>query len=213
MGGLVSLLGALGLFLTGAIDVRASPGETCLDWLVEQGTAGYSDFDAERDRNSRGRSFSCDAAIKASDALRLIEDFRYGFLYDSPAHIERSVGFPLNVRVWDGNSPPQIQRLSIASADEWIEFKKGRFSKTERALIACSNLDNLQVNRPWSGFAIGLGRIWFLPSEDGEHRVQEINVKPLDSELLLRMCLGGQARTKEVEEQDPGVRSKQIGQR
>jgi len=171
------------------IQLYAGPGETCLDWLSGRNTSSYSAFDIENDRNVRGRSFSCDSAVKASDARQLVEDFRYGFLHNSLDHIERSVMFPLKIRIWNEDDSPKIRRLSIESPADWLAFKKDRLSATERALIACATLENLQIFKAQSGFAIGLGRVWFLPDDNGKHLVQEISVKPLDSELLLRMCL------------------------
>lgn len=174
------------VFLTAA--ANGSPGDTCLDWLAKETSETYSDFDVENDHNPRGRPFSCDSFIRASEALRLIENFRIGFLYDDRERFEEAVRFPLRIRLWNDSGESITERVSIETFDEWLGFKEGHFDRYERALIACATLENLQLFRKWSGFAIGLGRVWFLPNPDGKHKVHEISVKPLAPKLLLRLC-------------------------
>ena len=168
---------------------RTNAQESCLGWLETERKASYGPFDIEHDRNERSRSFSCDAGITASDALRLIEDFRYGFLYDSEEHIEQSVRFPLTIRVKEKESVG-VQTLKIATFMEWVVFKANHFDRNERALIACATLGNVRLFRKWNGFAIGLGRVWFLESSGESHKVAVINVKPLKHELFKRLCVG-----------------------
>jgi len=157
----------------------------CLDDLPGDGATRV--FDASFDRNSQGRSFSCDIYVTASQAQQALEDFRFGFVYDSQAHIERSVSFPLRVSIRAGGSEPKAMLLNDFS--EWLEFKSGHFDKYERALIACSTLKNVRIYKRDGGFSIGLGRIWFVPSKD-ELKVSVITVAPLPRDTLHWLCLG-----------------------
>lgn len=69
----------------------------CLDRL--KGKSVTPKFDIEYDSDADGNSFSCDVGVRASEALVVLEDFRYGFVYDSLPHLERSIHFPLKVTV------------------------------------------------------------------------------------------------------------------
>ena len=184
--------GRCAIYLVATISMLQLPlssQESCLEALA----AGEQDlnrqFDLEHDRNVLGQSFSCDAGFSASDALRVLEDFRYGFLYDSREHIDRSVRFPLTVYVKENDAAPE-KELTIDGFSEWVAFKTEHFDPYERALIACATLRNVRIYKKWSGFAIGLGRIWFMLPVDEPLKVNVINVRPLEAELFLRLCVG-----------------------
>ncbi len=145
-------------------------------------------FDATHDRNFQGHSFSCDVFVTASQAFAALEDFRLGFLYDSKAHIERVVKFPLKVNVMSEGKEPQ--ELSIRDFSEWLKFKEHHFDKYERALIACSTLSNVRIYKRDGGFSIGLGRVWFIFARGDGLRVRVVNVAPLRVDLWTSLCLG-----------------------
>lgn len=169
---------------------------TCLDDRPGDDTTRA--FDLAVDRNSLGRSFSCDIYVTASQAHRALKDFRFGFFYDSQPHIERSVAFPLQVNIRAEGGETRI--LSLNNVSEWLEFKSGNFDKYERALIACATLGNVRIYKRDGGFSIGLGHVWFVPSDDGV-KVRVINVSHLRSDLFQRLCLGEKPPT---EEKPPG---------
>ena len=158
----------------------------CLDGSKEGGSKS-SQFDVEHDQNAQGDSFSCAVGVHASTALSVLEDFRYGFLYDSRPHLERSIRFPLKVTIATSDFEDHV--ISIKSVSEWLTFKAGHFDQYERALIACANLRNVHIYKKWSGFAIGLGRIWFLNSLDSGLRVTQINIAPMSEKLFQSSCV------------------------
>lgn len=160
-------------------------GGQCLERL--KGKSRTSQFDLEHDLDAGGNSFSCDVGVRASEALRVLEDFRYGFVYDSVAHLMRSVHFPLKVTVATSESTDRT--VMINTAKEWLTFKTNHFDKHERALIACANLANVTIFKKWSGFAIGLGRVWFFNSANYGLRVGQINVAPMSESLFVSSCV------------------------
>ena len=169
-----------------ALPLAVRAKDPCLDTLKE-GPHRSSQFDLDHDRNAEGDSFSCDVGVRASAALSVLEDFRYGFLYDSRPHLERSIRFPLKVTI--ATSETQDQVVSIKDVAEWLKFKAGHFDQYERASIACANLANMHIYRKWSGFAIGLGRVWFLNSIESGLRVGQINVAPMSEKLFRTSCV------------------------
>jgi hypothetical protein len=162
--------------------------QPCLARFAGQANRASLQFDLEHDRNREGGSFSCDVFVRASKARSVLEDFRYGFLYDSRPHLERSIRFPLKVTVVDAQGAEQV--LTITDVGKWLKFKAEHFDPYERALIACATLANVHIYKKWSGFAIGLGRVWFFNYLDGGLRVGQINVEPLSPELFRKSCVG-----------------------
>jgi hypothetical protein len=158
----------------------------CLEDI--KGRGRIQQFDVDRDRTGDGGSFSCDVGVRASAALMVLEDFRYGFLYDSRTHLERSVHFPLKVTV--ATSATEDKVLFVKDVTEWLAFKAARFDRHERAVIACAQLTNLHIFKKWSGFAIGLGRVWFFNSVNHGLRVGQINVAPMSESLFRDSCVG-----------------------
>lgn len=165
--------------------------EPCIETETDDEYSSERAFDIKFDRNDRGQSFSCDAGFSATKARDVLEAFRYGFLYDSKRHIEQSVSFPLKVHVKETDESTE-RSYSVSSFSEWVAFKEDNFSAEERALIACATLKNVRIYRRWSGFSIGLGRVWFMKPVDEDPRVTVINIRPLTSDLLLRLCVGGE---------------------
>jgi hypothetical protein len=175
-------------FFTAGLSLAAYPKDSCLDSL--KGNSGNSRFDMAHDLNSQGDSFSCDVEIRASAALSVLEDFRYGFLYDSRPHLERSIHFPLKVTVSQGASDGD-QVVLIKDISAWLTFKASHFDPYERALIACANLANVRIYKKWSAFAIGTGRVWFFNSLNFGLRVEQINIAPISKELFQESCVVG----------------------
>jgi hypothetical protein len=161
----------------------AQPQTPCLD-----GRGRAQQFDIDRDRNSEGDSFSCDVFVRASVALGVLEDFRYGFLYDSRTHLARSIHFPLKVTI--ATSATEDRVLFLRDVTQWLAFKATNFDRYERALIACANLSNVHIFRKWSGFAIGQGRVWFFNTRDYGLKVGQINVAPMNESLFRDSCVG-----------------------
>lgn len=122
----------------------------------------------------------------------MLEDFRYGFVYDNVPHLERSIHFPLKVTVATTESTDRV--VSIKTAKEWLAFKAAHFDKHERALITCANLANVTIFKKWSGFAIGLGRVWFFNSESCGLKVGHVNVAPMSEHLFVSSCVLDQGR-------------------
>ena len=83
--------------------------------------------------------------------------------------------------------------MSLKDFSEWLEFKSGNFDKYERALIACATIGNVRIYKRDGGFSIGLGRVWFVPSDDGP-KVSVITVAPLASDTFRWLCLGEEPR-------------------
>lgn len=156
----------------------------CIDRL--KGSTANLEFDRNHDLDSRGNSFSCDVGIRASEAVSALEDFRYGFLYDSRRHLERSLNFPLKIAIADDQSE---KLFLVNTVSEWLKFKASHFDKHERALIACSNLANVTIHKKYSGFAIGTGRIWFFRFPNHGLRVGHINVASMSAELFRTSCV------------------------
>ena len=138
----------------------------CFDSLhakVEPKDADYF-FDLKYDRNAAGQSFSCGPVMRASEARRALESFRYGFLYDSETHIKESVDFPLTIRVYQTRTvEDKGESYEIHDTKEWFEFRKTHFDKLQTALISCANIRNVAVHwgRGGYGFTIGSGSVWF----------------------------------------------------
>jgi hypothetical protein len=165
------------------IPASAQPQAPCLE-----GRGRAQQFDLDRDQNSEGDSFSCDVFVRASVALKVLEDFRYGFLYDSRTHLARSIHFPLKVTI--STSATEDRVLLLKDVTQWLAFKATHFDRYERALIACANLSNVHIFRKWSGFAIGQGRVWFFNSRDYGLRVGQVNLAPMNESLFLDSCVG-----------------------
>jgi hypothetical protein len=130
------------LVLALALSFNVQAKDPCLDGL-KAGQRGSSQFDLDHDVNAEGDSFSCDVGVRASTALSVLEDFRYGFLYDSRPHLERSIHFPLKVTIATSESEDQV--LFIKDVADWLKFKAGHFDHHERALIACAHLANVRI--------------------------------------------------------------------
>ena len=173
-------------FFTAALALAAHPKDSCLDSL--KGSSENSRFDLAHDLNSEGDSFSCDVEIRASAALSVLESFRYGFLYDSRPHLERSIHFPLKVTVSQGESDGDKVVL-IKDVSAWLTFKASHFDPYERALISCANLANVRIYKKWSAFAIGTGRVWFFNSLNFGLRVGQINIAPMSKDLFQELCV------------------------
>lgn len=162
----------------------------CLERL--EGKSDTPKFDIEHDLDAGGDSFSCDVGVRASEALVVLEAFRYGFVYDSVPHLERSIHFPLKVTI--ATSESTSREVVINTAKEWLAFKADHLDKHERALIACANLANVSIFRKWSGFAIGRGRVWFFNSENYGLKVGQVNVAPMNENLFVSSCVVDQRR-------------------
>ena len=173
-------------FFTAGLSLAAYPKDSCLESL--KGNGVNSPFDVAHDLNSQGDSFSCDVEIRASAALSVLEAFRYGFLYDSRPHLERSIHFPLKVTVSQaGREGDQVVIIKDISA--WLTFKASHFDPYERALIACATLSNVGIYKKWSAFAIGFGEVWFFNSLNFGLRVGQINIAPMSKELFQKSCV------------------------
>lgn len=169
--------------------VAAASGQgPCLKNLAGGTTNASRQFDLDHDRNAEGGSFSCDVMVRASRARSVLEDFRYGFVYDSPPHLERSIRFPLKVTIVGAQGGEQV--LTITDVGKWLKFKADHFDPYERAMIACATLANVHIYKKWSGFTIGLGRVWFFNSLNSGLRVGQINVEALSPELFRKSCIG-----------------------
>jgi hypothetical protein len=177
------------VLLCSILVARAQTQAPCLKDL--RGDPANSKFDLDYDRNSEGGSFSCDVMVRASKARSVLEDFRYGFVYDSQPHLIRSIIFPLKITV-AGNGSASDQVVSIKDVGMWLKFKATHFDPYERAMITCATLANVHIFKKWSGFSIGLGRVWFFNYLNSGLRVGQINVGPMSPELFRKSCLGQQ---------------------
>jgi hypothetical protein len=81
----------------------------------------------------------------------------------------------------------------VLSAKNWLVFQKTNFKAEHKALIACSNVLNVDVVTSRSyGFMIGDGLIWFQKFVgDAGPRVTVVNFMPEPDKALLRHCKGG----------------------
>jgi len=168
-----------------ALSVTVQAKGPCLDAL--RGQSRNLQFDLDHDMDAEGDSFSCDMGVRASEALSVLEDFRYGFLYDSRPHLERSIHFPLKVTIATSESGDQV--IFIKDVPEWLKFKAGHFDPYERAAIACAHLGNVHIVKKWSGFFIALGEVWFFNSLNDGLRVGQINVEPMSEKAFRASCL------------------------
>jgi hypothetical protein len=173
------------LVLALALSLTVQAKDPCLNGL--KGQSRNLQFELDHDLDAAGNSFSCDAGIRASAALSVLEDFRYGFLYDSRPHLERSIHFPLKVTIAISESEDQV--IFLKDVPAWLKFKAGHFDQYERAVIACAHLGNVQIVKKWSGFAIGLGEVWFFNSLNYGLRVGQINVKPTSEKAFRTSCV------------------------
>jgi hypothetical protein len=89
-----------------AVSLTAQAKGPCLNGL--KGENRNLQFDHDQDLDAEGDSFSCDIGVRASAAVSVLEDFRYGFLYDSRPHLERSMHFPLKITVAASESEDQV---------------------------------------------------------------------------------------------------------
>lgn len=172
--------------LAATISLTVQAKDHCL--AAVKGPSVNPRFDVDHDLNAQGDSFSCDVEVRASTALSVLEAFRYGFLYDSRAHLDRSIQFPLKVTVARSDFDP-AQVLLIKDVPDWLKFKARHFNPYERAMIACANLANVRIFKKWSGFSIGSGRVWFFNSVNFGLKVGQINVAPMGEELFLEACV------------------------
>lgn len=168
------------------LSLTANAKEPCLSDV--KGSSGNLQFDVAHDLNAQGDSFSCDVEVRASIALSVLEAFRYGFLYDSRPHLERSIHFPLKVTVSQSDSEGD-QVVLVKNIADWLKFKASHFGSYERATIACANLANVRIYKKWSGFSIGFGQVWFFNSVNFGLRVGQINVTPMSEEQFRRACV------------------------
>lgn len=149
------------------------------------------EFDLRFDRTRNGESFSCDLAMRASEAAKTIDSFRFGVLYGSARHIRQSVHFPLTVSVRKTRDPGEKPRtVRITSFAEWEAFKRAEFTRFQLALVACASLYNVEIVKSRSyGFMIGNGMVWFqaLTNVPGV-RVTVVNLGPVDRAGLLEAC-------------------------
>ncbi len=173
----------IGLVLLLCFTVLAD--DSCLDSI--QGKSRDPQFDLAHDLNVAGNSFSCEVGVRASEAISVLEDFRYGFLYNSLPHLKRSIRFPLKITIATSKSDDKI--MFIKDLPEWLKFKAGHFDKLERAAIACAHLGNVLIVKKWSGFAIGLGTVWFFNSLKDGLRVGQINVAPMSEKAFQAACV------------------------
>ncbi len=176
----------LSLVFVFGLPLVVSAQAPCLDDSKASGGKRLQ-FDVDYDKNAQGDSFSCAVGVHATEALSVLEDFRYGFLYDSKPHLERSLRFPLKITIATSDFEDHV--VSIKTVTEWLAFKAGHFDQYERALIACATLKNVHIYKKWSGFAIGLGRVWFMNSQDSGLRVAQINVAPMSEKLFQSSCV------------------------
>lgn len=148
-------------------------------------------FDFNHDKTNQGDSFSCDLEMRPSEAVKAIESFRFGVLYDNEKYLRDGVLFPLTINYRESQAQEQKPKLiRIANPKEWIAFKKKHFTKLQIALIACSSLHNVGIVRSRTyGFTIGNGMIWFQKLADVPGvRVTAINLSPVGKEAVLGYC-------------------------
>jgi hypothetical protein len=168
--------------------IRAQDSKACLDKLKIRQNSSL-EFDLKFDRNAEGDYFSCDVLVRPSYALSVLEDFRYGFLYDSKPHFMRAILFPLTITIAGDEKNSKEQEVKINNFDSWMEFKKTHFSQYERAMIACASLNNVHIHQKYSAFTIGFGRVWFYNTVNHGLKVNEINIRPMDRDLFVKSCI------------------------
>lgn len=174
------------LIVAATLSLTANAKDPCLNEM--KGSSENLQFDVAHDLNAQGDSFSCDVEVRASAALSVLEAFRYGFLYDSHPHLERSIHFPLKITVSQSDSGVD-QVVLIKNVADWIRFKASHFDPYQRAMIACANLANVRIYKKWSGFAIGFGQVWFFNSVNFGLRVGQINITPMSEEQFRKACV------------------------
>jgi len=171
-----------------AIPARAQE-DTCLSKLYAEHTPSEADylFDVAFDRNFQGKSFSCEILATASEARSTLEDFRFGYLYNSEEHIERSIRFPLTVaRFKTRKSTEEGERVTVRNFEEWMTIKQQWFDGLQAAFISCANVRSVRIYKN-RGFAIRNGMVWFT-GEDV--KVGPISLMPVTEEELVAECAG-----------------------
>ena len=190
-----------------AVEPVSAESTGCLHLLKghEDRTSGDREFDTKFDRVIDGDYFSCNLSIGASEARRVLDDFRYGFLYDSAHHIQRSVRFPLTARAYTSLSVIERPSLiTIATFEDWLQFKKDYLTPSHSAMISCANVMNVAV-RKTKGFAIGKTPFIWFTGESGDITVTAISVVPTKREWVLEFCAKAGPR--------PGVRAVETANR
>jgi hypothetical protein len=171
----------------------AAQENTCFDKVHQKNQFKNADyyFDLNHDKTNKGGSFSCDLEMRASEAAKALEAFRFGVLYDSEKHVNEAVHFPLTANIRDSRNPDQKpMSIRITTAKEFIAFKKKHFSNLQTAQIACSSLHNVEIVKSRTyGFMIGGGMVWFqnLVDVPGIH-VTAINLRPVGPNVVLESC-------------------------
>jgi hypothetical protein len=173
----------------------ARANDPCLELIHDKNQAKDDEylFDIKLDQDRNGRSFSCGPQIRASEARKALDLFRYGVLYEDKASICSIIQFPLVVRInktRDSNEKPGIAKVN--NYEEWALIRKNRFDKNLIALVACAHLGNVRIHSGRSpGFEIGNGTFWFQ-SFAGDKKVylSAINLAPLSDERLIDSCVG-----------------------
>ena len=165
--------------------------DTCLSEVYGKYAPSPSDadyrFDLTFDRNVHGESFSCEILATASAARRTLEAFRFGFLYDSKEHIERSVRFPLDIaRFRTRKTTEEGKKVTVRNFEEWTTIKKQWFDRLQGALISCANLETVRIYKN-RGFAITHGMVWFTGKDV---KVGAINLMPVTEKQLVAECAG-----------------------
>ena len=148
-------------------------------------------FDVAFDRNAAGASFACDIGVRASDARKVLDDFRFGVLYQSEPHLIRSVHFPLTVNLdTPASAGRRGQALVLRTPSEFISFATERLERMHIALIACAHVRNVDIIKSRSfGFTIGPGIIWFVPTVERPYpMVTAISLAPVTETQLAQHC-------------------------
>ena len=136
-----------------------------------------------------GDSFSCDLGMRASEAIKAIEAFRFGVLHDDAEAINDVLEFPLRAGLWSSGALTPETTIQINNVEEWKKFQP-HVDNVFRALIACTSLHNVSIVKSRSyGVMAGSGRIWFqVSASTPKVKVTSINIIPIEAGQLFDWC-------------------------
>lgn len=139
-----------------------------------------------------GGAYSCDLQMRPSELRSALNRFRNGVLYHDAESLAGVVDFPINAHIHESlEANSKVKTITIHNVSEWYSFQDAYFTPVQKALVACSYLDNVTATGGRSpGAMIGLGAFWFQ-SFVGSWRVKmtAVNIEPITNDLLAKSCI------------------------
>ncbi|MDT0583158.1 hypothetical protein [Brumicola blandensis] len=166
----------------------------CLEqtWNLLPDSYTHKKFDIEHDLTKNGRYLSCDSFLTPFEVSSFLKQIKESIAKSDKTATADVFDYPIEVNFRSDSMLVEDYELNINTQEELINNFKEIFTDRFRALLSCTNIDNV-FSMPSQGVLLGHGELIFSLDFDSADRIIKItkvsvNNNSIDKWLSKNSC-------------------------